>query len=181
MAITTKRRTTLNLDEILVEILRYVILPLFKDQLYKETFDYQECIGEFFNVDTREIYHGKTLEDLRLPGNVYVTLTQLNPSWGNRNWKKGHGFLLRVDSKDAFIELEHSPRSGYEEIFKLSHAEFDQIKHKITLVHKFKNGINLTQRNKVIEHHTKYLKHFLNFEGITFESSRTTSGAIKKR
>lgn len=170
------------LDEILMELLKFVIMPLFRQQLYDETFNYQDHLGEFFNVRQREIYDAHVITPFRMPGKLRLdTTAPVTETWGRRKMEPNTPILIRVDNRYTnCIEIEQWPRREYEELFRLTRKQWQDIKCHLKITYAFHPKVTEKRKREVRAHHSFVVSSLLETE-IHFSTKGAYAGQQRTR
>lgn len=152
----------LRTDVYLQTIFKYCLMPHFEEKIYNEQFDYDRELSEWFQIETREIYHIKALRPFKLPGRLWHTSNKISTKIGRREITQGFRMLVRIDVRDGgAVDVEHWPKKNVEQVFRLTREEWDLVKDHVTVVFKTSSDIESRYLKNLLKYHSDFVKREL--------------------
>lgn len=156
-------------DKLLKVLVRDCIWPLYKNSTEGMSKDISTMLGDFFNIDTREIYMARATHEFDIQGLFWLGSPQnTHEKWGKRDVYRYDYLLIRFDSGEPNrIDLEVITRpGGYDEesrMFTLTREQWNGIKEKVEINYttKLLNKGSILNAEKMRIYHEQFIARYL--------------------
>lgn len=151
-------------DAYTMAFLKELIMPMYKDRLMQEDACLLSILEEFFNVEQREIFWVKAVEDLSIIGELWREgRTQKSFLKNPMIIPKNSVFLLRYDlSEENTLDIDFLNKNGYETSLTLTKKTWNSIVKKVDILIKIKRAKNGSKYyKKLVKYYKRKLKQDL--------------------